>query len=142
MPDRMTTATGATVAEFLDRVEPERRRNDARTLDTLFRQTTGFAPAIWGSSIVGYGQYAYRYASGHSGQSLATGFAPRKANMVIYIMPGYADFSDILARLGQHRVGKSCLYLGSLSKIDTAVLGELIGAGLRNLSTHWPVVPT
>ncbi len=142
MADRMTQPSEASVADFLAGVEPPRRREDALVLDRLFREVTGWTPVLWGSSIVGYGRYAYTYASGHSGQSLATGFAPRKANMVVYIMPGYADFGAILSRLGPHRLGKSCLYLGALSKVDPAVLAELIRAGLDDLAGHWPIEPS
>ncbi|MBT55774.1 MAG: hypothetical protein CMF72_20550 [Mameliella sp.] len=139
MAERMTVPSDVPVAEFLAGVEPARRREDALVLDRLFREVTGWRPVIWGASMVGYGCYAYTYASGHSGQSLATGFAPRKAKMVVYIMPGYTDYSAILSRLGPHNLGKSCLYLGALSKVDLDVLAELIRAGLRDLAGHWPV---
>lgn len=139
MAERMTVPSDVPVAEFLAGVEPARRREDALVLDRLFREVTGWQPVIWGASMVGYGRYAYTYASGHSGQSLATGFAPRKAKMVVYIMPGYTDYSAILSRLGPHKLGKSCLYLGALSKVDLDVLAELIRAGLRDLAGHWPV---
>lgn len=94
---------------------------------------------MWGPSIVGYGAYEYTYASGHSGRCQATGFAPRKGNMVLYIMPGYADFSDILADLGPHKIGKSCLYLGALTKVNETALRRLIRAGLDDLAKQWPV---
>ncbi|WP_323769975.1 DUF1801 domain-containing protein [Antarctobacter sp.] len=139
MADQKTQPSAASVADYLAGVDPPRRRDDALVLDRLFREVTGWNPVLWGGSMVGYGRYAYTYASGHSGQSLATGFAPRKANMVVYIMPGYADFGAILSRLGPHRMGKSCLYLGALSKVDLAVLAELIRAGLDDLAGHWPI---
>lgn len=142
MPDRMTVPSDLSVAAYLDTVEPARRRSDAMQLDGLFRAVTGWQPVLWGNSILGYGRYAYTYASGHSGQSLATGFAPRKANMVVYIMPGYADFGGILARLGPHRLGKSCLYLGALSRVDLDVLAELIRAGLADLGRRWEIEPS
>jgi hypothetical protein len=142
MADRMTQPSEASVAAFLDTVEPARRREDAGVLDALFREVTGWQPVLWGTSILGYGRYDYTYASGHSGQSLATGFAPRKANMVVYIMPGYADFQEILSRLGPHRLGKSCLYLGALSKVDLDVLSDLIRAGLADLGTRWEITPS
>ncbi len=142
MVDRMTVPSKQSVAAFLDGVEPARRREDGRALDRLFRDVTGWAPMIWGSSILGYGRYAYRYESGHSGQTLATGFAPRKAKMVVYIMPGYSDFAEILSRLGPHKLGKSCLYLGALSKVDLDVLAELIRAGLEDLGQRYPIAPT
>ncbi len=142
MADRMTVPSDASVDAFLAEVEPARRREDALVLDALFREVTGWQPVLWGSSMVGYGRYAYTYASGHSGQSLATGFAPRKANMVIYIMPGYADFGALLARLGPHKMGKSCLYLGALSKVNLDVIAELIRAGLDDLGTRWEIEPS
>jgi hypothetical protein len=91
--------------------------------------------------MVGFGRYEYRYASGHSGQALATGFAPRKAELSIYIMPGYADFGGILAGLGKHRMGKSCLYLRRLSDANEDALRALIRAGLDDLAKQWPILP-
>lgn len=140
--DNKTTATEASVKDFLASVEPERKRQDAEVLDALFRRVTGYQPRMWGPTIVGYGQYHYRYATGREGDFLATGFSPRKANLSIYIMPGYADFGDLLARLGKHKTGKSCLYVNKLADIDLSVLEELIAAGLRDLNSHWPVEPT
>ena len=137
-----TVATDVGVAAFLSQVEPERRRADAQRLDQIFREVSGFAPRMWGPSIVGYGRYHYRYESGREGDFLATGFAPRKANLVIYIMPGYTDFSAILARLGKHKIGKSCLYINKLDDIDLDVLKELIAAGIEDLGRHWPVEPS
>ena len=137
------TRPGPVAAEdFIAAVTPEARRDEARMLDTLFRRVTGFAPLMWGPSIIGYGRYAYRYASGHAGEAAATGFSPRKAEHSIYILPGYQDYGAILVRLGKHRTGKACLYVRHLSDIDMDVLGELIAAGLRDLQVQWPVSPT
>ncbi len=141
MSTMKTVPTGADVGAFLAGVEPERRRLDAQALDPLFRAATGFAPQMWGDSIVGYGRYEYTYASGHSGSFLATGFSPRKSALSIYIMPGYSDFAPILSRLGKHKTGKSCLYINKLADVDADVLSELIRAGLKDLATHWPVQP-
>ena len=142
MSKNKTVATDVEVEEYLSQVEPERRRKDAQRLDQIFREVSGFAPRMWGPSIVGYGRYHYRYESGREGDFLATGFAPRKANLVIYIMPGYTDFSAILARLGKHKIGKSCLYINKLDDIDLDVLKELIAAGIEDLGRHWPVEPS
>ena len=142
MSDNKTTVTDVAVDEYLSQVKPERRRVDAQRLDQIFREVSGFAPRMWGPSIVGYGRYHYRYESGREGDFLATGFAPRKANLVIYIMPGYTDFSAILARLGKHKIGKSCLYINKLDDIDLDVLKELIAAGIEDLGRHWPVEPS
>ncbi len=137
-----TVPTGQNVADLLASIQPTRKAEEAHVLDRLFRETTGYAPVMWGPSIIGYGRYHYRYASGREGDFLATGFSPRKAAHSIYIMPGYADFENILSRLGKHKLGKSCLYVNKLPDIDLDVLGELIKAGLERLDGIWPVEPT
>lgn len=137
--ENKTRPTGQAVTRFIAAVEPEPKRKDAEALDRLFRQVTGFDPVMWGPSIIGYGRYHYRYDSGREGEFLATGFSPRKARHSIYIMPGYADYGDILARLGKHKMGKSCLYVNKLADIDLDVLAELIRAGLHDLDKKWPV---
>ncbi|PHQ97122.1 MAG: hypothetical protein COB40_05860 [Marinosulfonomonas sp.] len=142
MAENKTMPTAASVEEFLKLVEPAGKRADALLLEQLFREVTKFEPQMWGPSIVGFGRYHYTYESGREGDSPATGFSPRKANMVVYIMPGYTDFSNILKDLGKHRLGKSCLYLGALKNIDLEVLRRLIRAGLDNLENTWPVQPS
>ncbi|MGR3632720.1 DUF1801 domain-containing protein [Limimaricola soesokkakensis] len=141
MSENKTLPTGASVETFLEAVTPERRRADALALDALFREVTGFVPQMWGPSIVGYGSYDYVYESGHAGRFLATGFSPRKANLVLYIMPGYDEANPILARLGKHRIGKSCLYINKLADVDRGALAELIRHGLDRLAGYWPVHP-
>jgi hypothetical protein len=137
-----TQPTEADVTGFLEAVEHDTRRRDALALDGVFRRITGWTPRMWGPSLVGYGQYHYRYASGREGDFLATGFSPRKANLSIYIMPGYADYGAILNRLGRHRTGASCLYLNKLADVDMDVLEELIRAGLKDLGATYDVTPT
>jgi hypothetical protein len=126
--------------DWLATVDPA-RRDEARQLLALFSGVTGWEPRAWGTAIVGFGRYAYRYDTGHSGEWAATGFAARKADLVIYIMPGYADFSPILSRLGPHRIGKSCLYIRRLDRTDKTALADLIRAGLAGLEMLWPVHP-
>lgn len=130
------------VATFLAAVTPERRHEEASVLDSLFREVTGWAPRLWSGGMLGYGTYDYTYASGRSGTFFATGFAPRKARLSVYIMPGYADFSTILADLGKHKTGKSCLYINKLEDVDTEVLKRLVRAGLDDLASRWPVTAT
>lgn len=130
------------VETFLQAVTPERRHGEAARLDRFFREVTGWAPVLWSGSMLGYGSYDYTYASGRSGTTLATGFAPRKAKLSIYIMPGYADFGHILERLGKHSHGKSCLYLNKLADADLDVLAELVRAGLEDLGSRWPIKPS
>lgn len=139
MAENKTKPTGADVDAFLDTVVPARRREDALRLDQIFQNATGFQPRLWGTKLLGYGRYHYVYDSGREGDFLATGFAPRKTSLVVYIMPGYADFTEILADLGKHRLGKSCLYINKLADIDEAVLDRLIRAGLEDLRQRWTV---
>ena len=142
MAELKTRPTGADVDAFLNAVTPDKRQDEARQLDQLFRASAGFAPQMWGENIVGYGRYRYRYASGHKGEFLATGFSPRVRALSVYILPGYADYSSILVRLGRHKTGKSCLYINKLADVDIDVLGELIQAGLHDLDKLWPVQAT
>lgn len=136
-----TRVEAQSVEDFLATVAPPARQDEARRLVALFHEVTGFEPCLWSGGMLGFGRYDYTYASGHSGTALATGFAPRKAEISIYIMPGYTDFSEILSRLGKHRKGKACLYLRHLSDADEAVLRELIRAGLNDLAKRWTVQP-
>ena len=126
---------------FLDGIPGPDRKAEAERLLTIFAEASGYPPRLWGGSMVGFGRYAYRYDSGHSGESLATGFAPRKAELSIYILPGYADFGEILARLGPHRTGKACLYIKRLDRVDEGALRDLIRAGLEDLGTRWTIHP-
>lgn len=142
MSENKTQATALSVDTFLQSVDHPVRRSDAETLNALFQDITGWAPQMWGPTIIGYGSYHYTYESGRSGDFLATGFSPRKSNLSIYIMPGYADFNEILDRLGKHKIGKSCLYVNKLADIDLDVLSELIRAGLKDLDGKWPVKPS
>ena len=141
MAENKTKATEVDVSDFIGAVEPEKKKSDAERLNKIFQEVTGFEPKMWGPSIIGYGRYHYKYDSGREGDFLATGFSPRKANLTLYIMPGYADFGPILDRLGKHKKGKSCLYINKLDDIDEDVLKELIAAGLKDLDGKWPVQP-
>jgi len=137
-----TQITNEPVLDFLYSVDHPTRRADALVLDGIFRKLTGWEPKMWGPTIVGYGQYHYVYESGRTGDALATGFSPRKANLVVYIMPGYGEFGPILERLGKWKKGNSCLYINKLADIDIPVLEELIVAGLRDLGKIYPIAPS
>ncbi len=141
MYETKTKVTSITVADFIAAVEDPAKRDEATRLDALFRRVTGFTPRMWGPSIIGYGRYHYRYATGHEGDAAATGFSPRRAEHSLYIMPGYADYGAILDRLGKHRLGKACLYIKSIDRIDLTALEELIGTGLADLAKIYPVFP-
>ncbi|MEL6681321.1 MAG: DUF1801 domain-containing protein [Pseudomonadota bacterium] len=142
MADNKTKPTEIDPVDFITAVEHPTRRGDAETLDAMFRRITGWQPRMWGPTIIGYGSYDYTYESGHSGSSLATGFSPREANLSLYIMPGYADFDDILSRLGKYKMGKACLYINKLADVDMDVVEEIVRAGLDDLGKRWTVSPT
>lgn len=122
----------ADVRSFLDAVPDERRRADARALCALMAHVSGEPPAMWGAGIVGFGSYHYRYDSGREGDAPLVGFAPRKAQLVVYLAGGFEDHDPgTLARLGPHRTGKGCLYLKRLADVDEAALRELVDRTVR-----------
>ena len=139
MAQNKTQPTTADVTAFLDAVEHPTRRADGHQLNALFQEITGWTPRMWGPSIIGYGQYHYVYDSGREGDFLATGFSPRKANLSLYIMPGYQDYAPLLARLGKHKTGKACLYITKLADVDIDEVAELIRMGLEDLAKRYPV---
>jgi len=142
MAENKTKPTEINVADFIAAVEHPTRRADAEVLDAMFRRITGWTPRMWGPTIIGYGSYDYKYESGHSGSCNATGFSPRKANQVLYIMPGYQDYGHILEQLGKYKLGKACLYINKLADVDMLVLEELVKTGVADLAKIWPVHPS
>ena len=124
--------TNAPVEAFLAQVPNDQQREDARRLCALMEEITGEPPAMWGSSIVGFGTYHYRYASGHEGDSALAGFSPRRQHLVIYLVGEFADrHHAALARLGPHKTGKGCLYIRRLDEVDPDALRELIDRSVR-----------
>ena len=139
--DNKTTPTNVSPADFIVQVEHDRRRADGDVLLGWFEDVTGYQPKMWGASLIGYGRYHYKYDSGREGDMLITGFSPRKANLVLYIMPGYRDLSDKLARLGKHKIGKSCLYINKLADIDMEVLREIVVDGVAYMTANYETWP-
>ena len=124
--------TDASVEGFLAGVADEQRREDAHRLCAMMRDITGEPPAMWGASIVGFGAYHYRYASGREGDSPLAGFSPRRQHLVIYLIGEFGErHSSALARLGPHKAGKGCLYLKRLDDVDIDALRELIDRSVR-----------
>lgn len=133
MATNKTQPTDVDPAAYIASVEHPVRRSDAETLLDMMTRATGCPAKMWGPSIIGFGRYHYRYASGREGDFLLTGFSPRKANLVVYILPGYDDISEQLGRLGKHRVGKSCLYINKLADVDLAVLEEIVTDAVQRM---------
>lgn len=138
MAENKIRPTPVDPSDFIAAVEHPTRRADAETLLDMMRRISGWEPRMWGPSMIGFGQYHYKYDSGHEGDAMRTGFSPRKANLVVYIMPGYTDYGEILDRLGKHKMGKSCLYINKLADVNLDVLEELIRAGLADMAKKYP----
>lgn len=126
MAENKTQKTGASVEEFLASVESKTRREDGFRLLQMMQEVTGLEPEMWGPSIVGFGDYHYRYESGREGDFFLTGFSPRKQSLSLYIMAGFDGCDGLLSRLGKHRKGASCLYINKLADVDLDVLRELV----------------
>ncbi len=128
-----TIPNDASVDSFLDAVENERRRSDARTVKAMMERITGWEPKMWGPSIVGFGEYHYRYDSGREGDFLITGFSPRKKALTIYIMPGFTHYDALMGKLGKFKTGRSCLYINRLDDVDLSILEELIASSVNHM---------
>lgn len=126
MVELKTQPNQADVTVFLNGVSDERKRQDCFTILEMMTQVTGEEPTMWGPSIVGFGNYHYKYATGREGDWFLTGFSPRKQNLTLYIMAGFDQYDELLARLGKYKTGKSCLYIKKLTDVDQTVLRELV----------------
>ncbi len=126
MAENKTQKTGASVDEFMSTVDNKRRYEDGLTLLDTMRDVTGLQPEMWGPSIIGFGEYHYMYESGREGDMPLIAFSPRKQSQSLYIMAGFDEYDDLLARLGKHRKGATCLYINKLADVDIEVLRELI----------------
>ena len=127
------------VVAYLNAIEHAGRREDAFVLLDLMRDAAGEEARMWGDSIVGFGEYHYVYDSGREGNHMLTGFAPRKANMVVYVMPGFTRYARLLDKLGRYKTGSSCLYLGRLSGVDLEVLHKLVAASVQDMRRKYAV---
>jgi len=131
-----TKPTKQSVTEFLNKIPDEQRREDCFALAKLMEEVTGNKPQMWGASMVGFGSYHYKYASGHEGDCFMTGFASRKQDLTVYVAMGFEKHGALLKQLGKHRTSKSCLYLKRLSDIHVPTLKKLLKASLKDLSAH------
>jgi hypothetical protein len=135
MAENKTQVTGASVDEFLAGVEHPVRRQDALRLRALMAELTGEEPEMWGPTIVGFGRYHYKYDSGREGDAAAVGFSPRKASLSLFCLSAAPEAPELLARLGNHKMGAGCVYVNKLEDIDETALAELIRAGYRYYTT-------
>ena len=126
MPENKTKPTKASVSGFLKKIPDKGRREDCFKVIEIMKDVTGEEPKMWGSSIVGFGSYHYRYESGREGDSPIAAFSPRKSDLTLYIIGGFEPVSDLMARLGKHKTGKVCLYLKKLDDVDLGVLRKIV----------------
>jgi hypothetical protein len=138
MSSNKTVETDASVENFINAVDNEQKRKDSWDMIALMKKITGSEPRMWGSSLIGFGQYHYKYESGREGDFFITGFSPRKTALTIYIMPGFEGYKEQMARLGPHKTGKSCLYVKNLDVVDREVLEEMIRDSVSVMRERYP----
>jgi Domain of unknown function (DU1801) len=131
MAENKTRKTTASVAAFIDGIADESRRKDCRAILKLMKEATGAPPKMWGPSIVGFGDWRYKYASGREGDWFFAGFSPRKDSLTLYILPNLDAHARHLARLGKFTTGRSCLYIKRLADVDQAVLKRIVEDGVK-----------
>lgn len=134
MVELKTKETKESVSDFLDKISDQNRKKDCKLVLKLMKEATKTAPKMWGESIVGFGRYRYKYASGREAEWFVTGFSPRKNDLTLYIYPGLQAYDDLLKRLGKHKASKSCLHIKKLSDVDMDVLKEIINQSVKNMS--------
>ena len=128
-----TTPNDSSVKDFLNSVENDKRRQDGLEVLKMIEEETNLEPQMWGDSIVGFGRYRYKYASGREGEWMLIGFSPRKQNLTLYIMDGFDEYDTLLGKLGRHKTGKSCLYINKLEDVDQDVLKQLIKNSVEHM---------
>ena len=134
MAEPKTRVNDADVEAFLNGIEDEKKRKDSFAVLELMKKITKAEPKMWGASIVGFGDYRYKYQSGREGDWFVSGFSPRKQNLTLYIMSGFSRYDELLAKLGKHKTGKSCLYINKLEDVNFGVLAELIETSVKNVN--------
>ena len=139
MAEQKTKPTTVDVQAFLAGVADEQQRAECQVVLDLMAEATGAPAVMWGPSIVGFGSYHYRYASGREGDAPITGFAPRGRNLVLYVMDDSDDIAALLSRLGKHSTGKACLYLKSLKDVDMDVLRQIVNASVEHTRATYQV---
>ena len=139
MAENKTRPSKASVAQFINAIEDDRRRADAKKVAAMMRKATGKRARLWGPSIVGFGSYHYKYESGREGDMALVGFSPRKQNLAVYIMPGFDPFPALMKKLGKYKTGKTCLYIKKLDDVNEDVLQQLIERSVKEMRKRYDV---
>jgi hypothetical protein len=138
MAKNKTTETDVNVAEFINNVENEVRRKDSFRLIEIFKSITGYEAKMWGPSMIGFGRYHYKYASGHEGDAPLAAFSPRKDSLVVYMATEFEKREELLSQLGKHKSSKSCVYAKKLDDIDIEVLEKIIKNSMSYITKLYP----
>ena len=138
MAKQKTTETEVSVTDFINNVADEQKRKDSFRLVEIFEEQTGFKAKMWGPSIIGFGSYHYKYASGHEGDAPLTGFALRKPSISLYMMVGFEGKDELLARFGKYKAAKGCIYIKKLDDVDTEVFKDIISASVKAVKALYP----
>ncbi len=138
MAELKTKQNDASVDDFLESIPNEQVRTDCQTIVQIMAKASNSSAKMWGASIIGFGSYHYRYASGREADWMRIGFAPRKQNMALYIVSGFEEYEKLLAQLGKYSRAKSCLYIKKLSDIHLPILEKLIQASVKHISEKYP----
>lgn len=133
MAELKTKKTNASVADFIDAIEDEQRRDDCKAIIRMMQTATGAEPRMWGSSIIGFGEYKFKYESGRELDWFKIGFSPRKQAITLYLLPGFGEVNQLLKKLGKYKLGKGCLYIKSLDDVDSEVLQEVMNLTVKTL---------
>ena len=133
MAELKTKPNDKSIADYLNSVENDTKREDSFTILELMKEVTGVEPIMWGDSIIGFGTYHYKYASGREADWFLTGFSPRVQSLTLYIMDGFEEYDDLLGKLGKHSTGKSCLYVKRLENIDLDILREMVEKSVAHM---------
>ena len=136
MAENKTKPNDASVEAFLNQLDHDQKRADAFTLLKMMEEITGEKPIMWGPSIIGFGDYHYRYESGREGDMFLIGFSPRKQNMTVYFMDGFKRYEELMEKLGKYKTGKSCLYIKKLADVDITVLKEMMQLSVAHVKTR------
>ena len=142
MYELKTKLNDGSVLDFLNTIQDDKKREDSLKIVDLMREESGEEPKMWGSSIIGFGTYQYKYASGQEGDWLLVGFSPRKQALTLYILPGFERYPDLMSQLGKYSTGKSCLYIKKLEDVDMAALRKLVKLSVEVMRKSSGNVPT
>lgn len=137
MAENKTKPNKASVAAFIKGIEDKQKRSDVKKVVAMMREATGSRARMWGTNIVGFGRYHYKYDSGREGDFMITGFSPRKQALTLYVIPGFRHFESLMSKLGKYKTGKSCLYIRRLSDVDEKVLRQLIVGSVKYMRKNY-----